>query len=85
MTDPNMVERSVLLEMYRRMNLIRTFEEAVIGMVDTAELVGTTHISIGQEGAIVGACLAVAGRRLHDRHAPLARASDRQGGSAAGP
>src|SRR4249920_399789 len=54
-----MVERSVLLEMYRRMNLIRTFEETVIGMVDRAELVGTTHSSIGQEGAIVGACLAV--------------------------
>jgi TPP-dependent pyruvate/acetoin dehydrogenase alpha subunit len=59
MTDENAIERSVLLEMYRRMRLIRVFEETVIGMVETAELVGTTHSSIGQEGAIVGACLAV--------------------------
>jgi pyruvate dehydrogenase E1 component alpha subunit len=59
MTSSEGVEPTVLLEMYRRMALIRAFEETVIGMVDTAELVGTTHSSIGQEAAIVGACLAV--------------------------
>jgi pyruvate dehydrogenase E1 component alpha subunit len=59
MTGTDEVEPALLLEMYRRMTRIRAFEETVIGMVDTAELVGTTHSSIGQEGAIVGACLAV--------------------------
>ena len=53
------IERSLLLEMYRRMSLIRVFEETVIDMVATAEAPGAVHSSAGQEGAIVGVCLAV--------------------------
>ncbi len=53
------IERSLMLEMYRRMSLIRVFEETVIDMVATAEAPGAVHSSAGQEGAIVGACLAV--------------------------
>src|SRR5262245_37389559 len=41
------------LEIYRRMQRIRQFEEAII----QHELRG--HLSIGQEGAIVGACMAL--------------------------
>lgn len=41
------------LELYRRMQRIRQFEEAII----THGLRG--HLSIGQEGAIVGACMAL--------------------------
>src|SRR5258706_6706475 len=53
------IERSLMLEMYRRMSLIRVFEETVIDMVATAEAPGAVHSSAGQEGAIVGACLAL--------------------------
>jgi acetoin:2,6-dichlorophenolindophenol oxidoreductase subunit alpha len=59
MSDVHAIDHSVLVEMYRRMRLIRSFEETVIGLVDSGELLGTTHSSIGQEGAIVGACIAV--------------------------
>src|SRR5688572_259086 len=41
------------LELYRRMQRIRKFEEAIL----TTEIGG--HLSIGQEAAIVGACMAL--------------------------
>ena len=41
------------LEMYRRMQRIRQFEEAL----DATSVRG--HLSIGQEAAIVGACMAL--------------------------
>ena len=47
------LEKSGHLEMYRRMQRIRVFEEAV----KTLPVEG--HLSIGQEGAIVGACMAL--------------------------
>lgn len=59
MTERTLLERPLMLEMYRRMTLIRAFEEAVIEMVATAEAPGTIHSSAGQEGAIVGSCSAV--------------------------
>lgn len=40
-------------ELFRRMQRIRQFEEALL----TTEILG--HLSIGQEGAIVGACMAL--------------------------
>lgn len=45
--------RAQQLELYRRMQRIRRFEEAILG----TELGG--HLSIGQEAAIVGACIAL--------------------------
>src|SRR5260221_4423204 len=48
-----------LLEMYRRMVRIRRFEENVIDMVASGEIPGAAHTSIGQEGEIVGACMAL--------------------------
>src|SRR5256886_16346502 len=48
-----------LVEMYRRMVRIRRFEENVIDMVASGEIPGAAHTSIGQEGEIVGACMAL--------------------------
>jgi len=47
------------LETYRRMQRIRQFEEAVIALAADGQLDGVCHSSIGQEGAIVGACMAL--------------------------
>jgi pyruvate dehydrogenase E1 component alpha subunit len=47
------------LEMYRRMLLIRYFEERAIQLHAQNEIVGPLHTSVGQEAAIVGACMAV--------------------------
>ncbi len=48
-----------LVEMYRRMVRIRYFEENVVEMVASGEIPGAAHTSIGQEGEIVGACMAL--------------------------
>jgi pyruvate dehydrogenase E1 component alpha subunit len=50
--------RELAIEMLRRMWRIRLFEEATISLFDTGELPAMVHLSIGQEAAIVGACLA---------------------------
>jgi pyruvate dehydrogenase E1 component alpha subunit len=52
------------LEAYRRMVRIRLFEEEGIRLLKAGKIPGTFHASIGQEGAIVGACMA-----LHDQDA----------------
>ena len=51
-----------LLAAYRRMALIREFEERVSGLYRGGEVPGFVHLSIGQEASAVGACwpLAVA-------------------------
>ena len=45
-----------LLEMYRRMVLIRGFEERVATLYRDGEVPGFVHLSIGQEATAVGAC-----------------------------
>ena len=45
-----------LLEAYRRMTLIRLFEERVSELYRNSEVPGFVHLSIGQEAAAVGAC-----------------------------
>jgi 2-oxoisovalerate dehydrogenase E1 component len=45
-----------LLEMHRRMLLIRGFEERVAGLYRDGEVPGFVHLSIGQEASAVGAC-----------------------------
>ncbi len=45
-----------LLEMYRRMLVIRRFEERVSALYRDSEVPGFVHLSIGQEAAAVGAC-----------------------------
>ena len=45
-----------LLEMHRRMLVIRGFEERVSVLYRDGEIPGFVHLSIGQEAAAVGAC-----------------------------
>ncbi|MEV4841314.1 thiamine pyrophosphate-dependent dehydrogenase E1 component subunit alpha [Nonomuraea sp. NPDC049486] len=52
------LERDLALEMLRRMLRIRLFEEATIELFHAGELPAMVHLSIGQEAAIAGACLA---------------------------
>ena len=47
------------LEMYRRMRLIRRFEERVIELVNANEIAGVTHEYIGEEAIAVGVCSAL--------------------------
>jgi 2-oxoisovalerate dehydrogenase E1 component len=50
------VERADLLEMHRRMLVIRGFEERVAHLYRDGEVPGFVHLSIGQEASAVGAC-----------------------------
>jgi len=45
-----------VIEMYRRMLLIRGFEERVADLYRDGDVPGFVHLSIGQEGTAVGAC-----------------------------
>jgi 2-oxoisovalerate dehydrogenase E1 component len=45
-----------LLEMHRRMLVIRGFEQRVAVLYRSGEVPGFVHLSIGQEAAAVGAC-----------------------------
>jgi 2-oxoisovalerate dehydrogenase E1 component len=45
-----------LLEMHRRMLMIRGFEERVAALYRDTEVPGFVHLSIGQEASAVGAC-----------------------------
>ena len=45
-------------EMLRRMLRVRRFEEATIALFHAGELPAMVHLSIGQEAAVVGACMA---------------------------
>ena len=45
-----------LLELYRRMLVIRGFEERVAALYRDSEIPGFVHLSIGQEASAVGAC-----------------------------
>src|SRR5262249_13354813 len=47
---------SDLLELYRRMLLVRGFEERVAALYRDGEVPGFVHLSIGQEATAVGAC-----------------------------
>jgi acetoin:2,6-dichlorophenolindophenol oxidoreductase subunit alpha len=50
--------RDLALEMLRRMYAVRLFEEATIALFHSGDLPAMVHLSIGQEAAIVGACMA---------------------------
>jgi 2-oxoisovalerate dehydrogenase E1 component len=57
------VRRDDLVEMHRRMVLIRGFEERVARLYRDSEVPGFVHLSIGQEASAVGACWPL---RTHD-------------------
>jgi len=53
------LDRQQQLETYRRMQRIRQFEEAGTKLYKEGKIPGAYHASIGQEAAIVGACMAL--------------------------
>lgn len=53
------VERALGLEFYRRMLRIRVFESEAERCATQGEIPGALHTATGQEGAIVGACMAL--------------------------
>lgn len=54
------LEPSILLEMFRRMWLIRSFDHAATKLLQAGKIPGVIHLTLGQEGAAVGACMALA-------------------------
>jgi len=53
------VKNDIDSEAYLRMLKIRGFEQAVSKLITEGEVAGAAHSSIGQEAAIVGACMAL--------------------------
>lgn len=53
------MDKSLLLAMYERMNLCRSFEQACMQLYMEKQIRGSLHPSIGQEGTAVGACFAL--------------------------
>lgn len=53
------IAKSDLAEMYARMLRIRHFEDAAIELNRSGEIYGALHTSHGQEGEIVGSCMAL--------------------------
>jgi len=47
-------------QLYRRMRLIRRFEERVIDLIDADRIAGVCHEYVGQEAVAVGVCAALA-------------------------
>lgn len=54
-----MNDRAFLEEAYRRMVRIRRFEETVLQLTKRGQIAGSTHVTIGQEAEVVGACMAL--------------------------
>nr|WP_250640770.1 alpha-ketoacid dehydrogenase subunit alpha/beta [Frankia sp. AiPa1] len=50
------LDAAALGEMYRRMRLIRRFEESAAALYRDSRIPGFLHLSIGQEASAVGAC-----------------------------
>jgi TPP-dependent pyruvate/acetoin dehydrogenase alpha subunit len=59
MAEAKTLDKTLLLEMLRRMLLIRRFEEEVVRLAERGEIVGAAHSYIGEEAVAVGACLAL--------------------------
>jgi pyruvate dehydrogenase E1 component alpha subunit len=78
------LDQKQLIEMYRRLLRIRIFEETVVDLQSKGEFPGGAHTSIGQEGEIVGACMAlrdddymVGNHRSHGH--PIGKGADLRG------
>jgi TPP-dependent pyruvate/acetoin dehydrogenase alpha subunit len=76
--------RELAREMLRLMLRVRRFEEATIDLFHRGDLPAMVHLSIGQEAAVVGACLATRGGDFmtgnHRSHGhPIAKGADLRG------
>jgi pyruvate dehydrogenase E1 component alpha subunit len=56
-TRAPVLSRETLLDMYRRLVLIRTFEDRFKGLVETGQPLGSGHSYVGQEAVAVGVCV----------------------------
>ena len=68
-----------LLEMHRRMLLIRGFEERVAALYRDGEVPGFVHLSTGQEASAVGACWPIRPDRRDHLEPPWSRTLPGQG------
>jgi acetoin:2,6-dichlorophenolindophenol oxidoreductase subunit alpha len=59
MTEPNALPMETAREMYRRMVLIRRFEDHLYGLFLQGTVPGTLHQYQGQEAVAVGVCMAL--------------------------
>jgi pyruvate dehydrogenase E1 component alpha subunit len=57
---PSAISAVHLLDLYRRMKMIRVFEETCVAAHKTGEIPGYIHSSAGQEAVAVGVCAALA-------------------------
>ena len=57
--QPATEQEALYLEMYRRILLIRYFDEAAVELVARGDIVGAVHTYIGEEAVAVGACAAL--------------------------
>jgi pyruvate dehydrogenase E1 component alpha subunit len=78
------LDRVTLVEMMRRLVRCRAFDERVRVLHARAQIAGTVHLSIGQEGEIVGACMALRDDDLmvgnHRSHGhPIGKGADMRG------
>ncbi|MBE6082564.1 thiamine pyrophosphate-dependent dehydrogenase E1 component subunit alpha [Acidilutibacter cellobiosedens] len=53
------IDKETILEMYKRMNQARAFEEKVSYFFARGMVHGTTHLSVGEEASSVAACMAL--------------------------
>ena len=53
------ISKEIMLEMYKRMDQARKFEEKVCYLFSKGMIHGTTHLSIGQEASSVAAVMAL--------------------------
>ena len=58
MTDSNL-GAGAAVELYRRMALLRRFEERVVELLDSNEIAAHAHEYVGQEAVAVGVCAAL--------------------------
>jgi pyruvate dehydrogenase E1 component alpha subunit len=53
------IGKEVVLEMYRKMQRIRQFEQKIKELLTSGEIPGFAHVSIGEEATAVGICAAL--------------------------
>ena len=73
------VQSEMMVEMYRRMLLIRKFEETVFDVYRRGWMPGLGHLSDGQEATPVGVCMALRLDDHHHQHSSRSRPYYRQG------
>lgn len=57
--DVDKLDREALVEMYRAMRLIRTFEETAVAYFKRGLVIGNMHMYVGEEAVAVGVCRAL--------------------------